>query len=597
MFDSIKKVYSLFDTHAKRKFGYLVTGSVFSGIAEVLALCSIFPFIMFASNPNLSSNKMLSQMASFFHLSTDREILLGLIVGAILSLLVSNLYLSWVTRMQVRFAYLQGHKISFRLFSKYLSKPYEYFLEKNTNELSKNVLSEVSRVVIGVLLPSLQMLTKVVCVLAILLVLLVKEPFLSLVTVAFLGSVYLITYKLVQKKLVSYGAMHSSNNELRYKIVGDLLSGIKIIKLSSKSDYLLNKYNEPSLQVAQADIRSQIIPQVVRYSLEIFVYGGMLLIAFSLISRYGSLTTSLPTLALFAFAGYRMLPAMQQIFNAISTIKYHHKAIELVFQNLQEDETVLLGHKKEIDLTQYDSIQLEDIVFSYPKSDLRIIDHVSVTFPKYCTVGIVGPTGSGKTTLIDILLGLLVPQKGHLRFDDKIQFALNKVNYKKQIGYVPQDVFLIDDSIINNIALGTPEHQIDIEKVMHVCSIAQIDEYIMSLQMNYQTQIGQMGVKLSGGQRQRLGIARALYFSPVLLVLDEATSALDSQTELKFLQALKESTDVKFIVMIAHRLASIKHCDLIYYINQGKCVGWGSYDQLKDSSDDFKNLTQQQSTA
>lgn len=596
MISSIVKIYRLFEKRSKRHFLLLVFGSILSGIAEILALASIFPFILFASEPNLESSKHIAFLAQKLNLQGQQEILIALTLAAIGALVISNLYLGFITRLQIKFAHLQGHWLSYRLFRHYLLKPYIYFLDKNTNELAKNVLSEVGRVVIGVLLPSLQMLTKVVGVLAILSVLIIKEPLLSITSIGVLALIYVVTYKLVQRKLVTYGTEHSQSNEVRYKIVGDLLSGIKIIKLSSRFDYLIDRYKTPSLALSMADIKSQTIPQVVRYSLEIVVYGGMLVIALSLISKYGSLNASLPTLALFAFAGYRMLPAMQQIFNAISTIKYHHKAIELVYQGLNESQVVIAGKQQEIDLSQVDAIELNGVDFTYPNSSVKVLDGVTTRLPKHCTVGLVGQTGSGKTTMIDILLGLLIPQKGQIRFDHEA-YHLGEVSYTSQVGYVPQDVFLIDDTIVGNIALGASEQDLDLVKVEQACQIAQIDDFIRGLPEGYNTHIGQMGVKLSGGQRQRLGIARALYFSPTLLVLDEATSALDSQTELKFLEALKQKSNVRFIIMIAHRLASIKHCDLIYYLQDGQVASAGSFEALKQGSDEFRALTQQQSTA
>ncbi len=597
MIKSLCLIFDLFDKAGQRRLSFIILGSLLSGLAEILALTAVIPFVMFASNPDIAEHSQkIQKIANFLHLTNNNQIFVGLILLAISALILGNMYLIFIASHQIRFAHKQAHQLSFQLFKQYLRRPYSFYLDKNTNELSKNVLSEVGRVVLGVLLPFMQMLTKALAVVSILCVLLYKEPALTLGIVVFLSSTYLLTYKLVQKRLEKYGSIHSKSNELRYRIVGDLLAGIKVIKLSTKFDFLLEQYNEPSSLLAQSDIKSQIIPQVVRYLLEIIVYGGLLVIALYLILRFGSLSASLPTLALFAFAGYRIMPAAQQIFSCLTTIEFHKEAIHLVHENIKANHEI-----PEIDryletpvlLKAQKSIHLKDICYQYPGAETKALHNINLSIKMHEAVGIVGPTGSGKTTIIDILLGLLPAEKG-LIWADGYPLDVQADSYKNQIGYVPQDVFLTDDTILNNIALGEAGEEIDVCAVKQACQIAQIHEFIQDLPQGYATPIGQQGVKLSGGQRQRLGIARALYSAPTLLVLDEATSALDSRTEYQFLQSLKEQSSVRFIVMIAHRLASIQHCDSIYYIVDGQCVAHGPYDQLKKDSSDFNELTKQQ---
>jgi ABC-type multidrug transport system fused ATPase/permease subunit len=594
MLSQIRKVYQLFSKRSQRKLNFILIASGLSGIFEMLTLSAMMPFVMLISKPELmQTSTVVKKVATFFHITTHFDMVIFFGVAALTVLLVGNCYSAFVTAHQLKFSHTQGHKLSCNLLKKYLSKEYSYFLDQNSNTLSKNVLSEVGRVVLGVLLPSLQMMTKFIAVLAIIGVLFITEPMISSIMLFSLGGIYISVYMLLKKRLKILGSKHSLYNQQRYKIVDELFGGIKAIKLNQYSDFLLKQYHAPSEGLANCDIKSQLTPQITRYVLETLVYGGILLLAIYLMLREGNLASSLPILALFAFAGYRLMPALQQVFNCATTIQYHFGAIELVHKCIhEEDQNKNIQHHL-LNLDEINAIHLNNITFKYNQADKNTLQDVSITIKKGECVGIVGSTGAGKTTLIDIILGLLPSKQGNIKINNH-KTILQNSNWPSYVGYVPQDIFLADCSLNQNIAFGVPDEKIDHERIKFVAKIAQIEEFISNLPNKYNTKIGERGVRLSGGQRQRIGIARALYHQPQVLVLDEATSALDSQTELKFLQSLKSNTKTQMVIMIAHRLASIKHCDTIYYLNQGKIQGFGSFEQLQIIHKDFNNLTKQQ---
>jgi ABC-type multidrug transport system fused ATPase/permease subunit len=339
----------------------------------------------------------------------------------------------------------------------------------------------------------------------------------------------------------------------------------------------------------------QNIAELPKYALETIIFGGILLIILYFIGIKKNISGILPLISLYAFAGYRLMPAFQRIFSGFTSLRFHMPVIDTIYNDLYEinnfQKKTSILHQEDFHLNFNESIVLHDITYKYPQSRLEIIKKLDLTIYANTTVGFVGETGSGKTTLIDIILGLLSLYEGEILIDGIPLTRTNIRTWQNNIGYVPQQIYLADDSISNNIAFGIHPNDVDHQSVTKAAKIAKIHDFILNnLQNGYETKIGERGVRLSGGQRQRIGLARALYHDPKVLVLDEATSALDGSTEKEIMDAIYNLSREKTIILIAHRITTVKECDTIFVMENGKIVANGNYDKLITSSEQFRAI-------
>lgn len=364
-------------------------------------------------------------------------------------------------------------------------------------------------------------------------------------------------------------------------MLDEVFSGIKQVKLSSQETYFSKLFTLYSYDYAKSNSAAQAIAQIPRFVIEAIAFGGLLILILIKIDEESFLGT-LPIISLIAFAGYRMLPAFQQIYIALSQLRYSNVIVdhmEQMFQKINEVKLVDKNFRENIVFKK--SIKLNNVDFKYQESNNLILDKINLAIPCKSKVGIIGPTGGGKTTLIDVIIGLLEPIKGHLLIDEIQLNQKNKYGWYKQMGYVPQDTFLVDDNIYHNVAFGIDANEINKKKVEEVCKIACLEDFINNeLPNNYNTIIGDRGIKLSGGQKQRISLARSLYNEPAILVMDEATSALDIETELKIIDNINKLKNDITIIMIAHRHVTLKNCDIIIEIDKGKITRTGTYNEL-----------------
>ena len=356
----------------------------------------------------------------------------------------------------------------------------------------------------------------------------------------------------------------------------------------------MEDYEDPALRFAKHTATQHIIGKLPRYFIEMVAFGGVLALVIYLIISSGDFNSILPVLILYAAAGYRMMPSLQQVYAQLTTIRFSEPAMKILYKELDEmdlkEESKLIKQSKEIKYSK--TLSLQNINYRYPSSEKNIISNLSLEIPYGSKVGFVGPTGSGKTTVIDIILGLLEPADGNVIVDNNILDRSSHASLRSMIGYVPQTIFLRDGTVSENIAFGIDKKDVDIKMVKKAAEIAQISEHIEELPHNYETQVGERGVKFSGGQRQRIGIARALYLNPRILILDEATSALDVITEESVVHEIMNSLENITIITIAHRLSTIKDCDEIFVLDEGKLIGRGNYNHLIENNEFFKALSQ-----
>ncbi len=597
--ETIKTFFNLLTSRERRKL-YLLFCAVFvmAGL-EVVSVGSILPFLQVAADPaSVHENVYLSWAYETFGFPDTHTFLIALGLAALTALVVSNAFIVLTTWALFRYAWGRNHALSWRLLRSYLHRPYGYFLTRNSAELGKNVLEEVTEIVSGMLVPGLRGISKGIVALLIICFLLFIDPVMALMVLTILGSAYTGIYLLVKKRLDVYGERRVETNAERYQFVSEAFGGIKQVKLRGKETAFLEQYKEPSKWYSRYVARSKIIRRTPRYVLEAVAFGGIILIAVYLVAVQKNIQQVIPILGLYAFAGYRLMPALQQAFKGAASARFNLAALEKLREGLRDgvvsgSDVRFNGNQEQKDqsLTLDDRLVLDGVHFTYPGAEEAAIRDLSFTIPARTTVGFVGKTGSGKTTTVDIILGLLRPQEGTISVDGVPLRDDTLHRWQRNIGYVPQSIYLSDDTIARNIAFGVPKQEIHMDAVRDAARRAHIYDFVeKELPNRWETVVGERGVKLSGGQQQRLGIARALYHNPSVLVFDEATSALDQATEASVMEAIYELEGDHTMLMIAHRLSTVKRADNIVMLDQGQKVGEGTYKDLKENNPKFQSM-------
>lgn len=568
MLSSLKQLWQILSPLDKRKVIYvfiLVMGMAFIESAGVI---SIMPFLAVLSNPNVvESNSYLKQLYDFTGAANKQNFILYLGFLSLFVVICSTIF-KIVTQYAVnRFASLQRHYFSTRLLKTYLQQNYEFFIQRNSATLVKNILSEVDQLIWTMILPALSLMSYGVVLLSMVGILLLYDPFMAIATAFVLGLFYASIYMLVRKKLTQIGQEFTQANKERYQTCQEALAGIKDVMINNAEHGYIKQFEESSRVFARHIATRETLGQVPLNVIETVGYGCLIGLAMLLVVSGKAVSHILPVLGLYGFAAYRMLPAAQNMYRAISQIKFSEQVLSVLKPEfaLEKDE---LKHIEK-DSTQYlqfeHSIRLENISFAYPnRIESPILNNFSLEVKKNASLGIVGKSGSGKSTLMDIMLGLLFPQQGKVYIDDVELTADNITQWRDLVGYVPQNIYLADKSIAENIAFGVAKIDIDLKRVEFVARQAQIDDFIQSqLPLGYNTLVGERGVMLSGGQRQRIGIARALYKNPQVLFMDEATSALDTETEQAVNEAIQNLNGKMTMVIIAHRESAVAQCNQI----------------------------------
>ena len=568
MLSSLKQLWQILSPLDKRKVIYvfiLVMGMAFIESAGVI---SIMPFLAVLSNPNVvESNSYLKQLYDFTGAANKQNFILYLGFLSLFVVMCSTVF-KIVTQYAVnRFASLQRHYFSTRLLKTYLQQNYEFFIQRNSATLVKNILSEVDQLIWTMILPALTLMSYGVVLLSMVGILLLYDPLMAIATAFVLGLFYASIYMLVRKKLTQIGQEFTQANKERYQTCQEALAGIKDVMINNAEHGYIKQFEESSRVFARHIATRETLGQVPLNVIETVGYGCLIGLAMLLVVSGKEVSHILPVLGLYGFAAYRMLPAAQNMYRAISQIKFSEQVLSVLKPEfaLEKDE---LKHIEK-DSTQYlkfeNSIRLENISFAYPnRIESPILNNFSLEVKKNASLGIIGKSGSGKSTLMDIMLGLLFPQQGKVYIDDVELTANNITQWRDLVGYVPQNIYLADKSIAENIAFGVAKIDIDLKRVEFVARQAQINDFIQSqLPLGYHTLVGERGVMLSGGQRQRIGIARALYKNPQVLFMDEATSALDTETEQAVNEAIQNLNGKMTMVIIAHRESAVAQCNQI----------------------------------
>jgi len=593
MLNTVSKIISFFDKRDKKICFILLLSFCLIGFFEMLSVASIAPLVAVISHSDIIfSHPVLNSVYQALGFTSVADFILFLGGLVFIFLVMGNGFAAIAQWGLMRFSFLQSHKISTRMLKQYLLEPYAYYLNHNRAEMSKTILSDVYKVVTGVFVNGLQAIAKLIVIVCLFSLLIYVSPFLALFVGGMLGGAYLLFYFLLSKKLSTQGAAATLINGKQYQIVNETLGAIKEVKVLGRESDFLEKFKAISRQYVKAEAMSIISPQITRYVIESIAFGGILLIILYLVRMKGDISQVLPLLALYTLAGYRLLPPMQQTFVGLSLARFYTKSLDAIYQlllNKNDSLDWLKEEEKPFAFTQH--ILLKSVSYYYPFSQVKALDTIDLSIKKNACVGLVGMTGSGKTTMVDLLLGLLDVSEGKIFIDEQILSIDNIKDWQRKIGYVPQKVFLTDDTIAHNIALGIQATDIDREAVIKAAKLANLHEFIeKELPQEYDTMIGENGNRLSGGQCQRIGIARALYHNPEILVLDEATSALDRNTEKNVMASIAALSHQKTIIIIAHRLSTVEQCDCIYFFEKGKIIDSGTYEELVARNNKFRNI-------
>ena len=589
---SLKKIIALLSRQERRRITCLFGAILIMAFIDVVGVASILPFMAVLASPKLiEANPWLSWAYKVGGFASSHTFMIFLGVVVLCSILFSSAFTALTRRAMLRFTHMLNYSLSSRLLSDYVNRPYLFFVNRNSADLSKNILTEVQQCVTGVIFPAIDMLSKVVVSLFIITLLVVVEPMLAIIMVLLLGGVYVGLYSIIKNKLARDGRLRLEMNGKRYQVTAELFGGIKEALVLGRAQDFIQRYSQAARAYATTQADFQIISQLPRYALESLVFSGILLIILYYLVFRGGVELALPLMALYAMAAYRILPGMQYIFQSVTQIRFHLPAVDVLSKDIGVDvHEDCLNSKIEEELDFKRDIELRAVNFTYPDAKEPALKEVSLSISRNSAIAFVGSTGSGKTTLVDVILGLLEPEAGALLVDGKKLNPGCMCAWRRRIGYVPQQIFLADDSVERNIAYGIRQECLDRSAVERVAQIANIHEFVALLPRGYDTIIGERGVRLSGGQRQRIGIARALYHNPDILIMDEGTSALDGMTEEVVMKAIDDLAHEKTIILVAHRLTTVRQCDMIYLMENGRFVSSGKYDELMETNSQFRAM-------
>ncbi len=603
MKNNFSKFFYLFDQREKLQILAIFLLILVGAFLETFVVGLIYPFISILKTPEIiQDHSVLRWIYSSTGVRSTKEFLVWASVGLIAVYLLKNVYTVFLAYIQTKFIFNKQISFSRRLLASYLSQPYTFHLQRNTAELQYKINIVVPALFNSFLLFALMFVIEAITTMSILGLLISVKPLPSIIVVSVLGTATFVFYKAIRKKIGVLGKSRQHHSEQMIQWINQGLGGIKETKVLGREGFFINAYNNHSIHYVSAERFMQVINQLPRPFLETICIISMLIITLLIIVQNKELQSIIPTLSLFAVAAFRIIPSMNRIFAAATQIRYNSYSIEVIYNDLISlnrhafftekgvpDDITKIVVNRENSISFTNAIELKNVCYQYPNAEKLALNRISLTIPKRRSVGFVGASGAGKTTIVDVILGLLIPTQGEVLVDGK-NIKDNLSAWQCKIGYIPQSIYLSDDTIRRNIAFGLPDDQIDEDQIWSALESAQLEEFVNSLSDKLDTFVGERGIRLSGGQRQRIGIARALYHNPEILVMDEGTASLDNETEWEIMQALNRLSGKKTIIIIAHRLSTVKNCDQLYFVREGEVVDYGTYEELLDKCMEFRTM-------
>ncbi len=600
MLNELRKLALLFERKDKlRLIGLL--GLMFAGsMLEMVGVGAVPAFIATLAVPEqVLQHETLQPILEWLGVDTGRELVVWGSVGLILVYVFKTAFLAMVYWMQVRIAESYQVRLANRLFSCYMQAPYEFHLARNSAELLRNVNNETKEIISGVVYPLLSGSMSVMMTLLIVGLLVAATPAYALAGIAVVGLGSWLITRVSRKRLQASGQMAQAERRASVKAIQQGLGGVAEARILGVEERFIAAFEKSSSRLRRAMRTKQFISRISSPLLELSAVAGMLLVVLAIALVRTDITSLIPALALFGAAIIRLKGSISSSVTGLSTLRHSIVAIEPVFRDIRLLEAAsreksrlerkAANRNPDRKLPLEKRIAFEGVSYTYPNTSTPVLKDIQLTIEKGSSIAFVGSTGSGKTTLMNVLLGLLKPQEGSITVDG-VDIHSDLQGWLANVGYIPQTIYLLDDTLRRNIAFGLSDAEIDETRLWSAIRAAQLESFVLSLKDGLKTVVGERGVRLSGGQRQRVGLARALYHNPEVLIMDEATSALDNVTENLVMQALEELKDGRTIIMIAHRLSTVRNCDRIYFMNGGRIEAAGTYEELAGVHDEFREM-------
>ena len=566
---TFNKLRYIFDRRKKFQMLILVFIILIGTVFEFVGITAVLPLInAFIAPEQMLENYYVKLIYDWFRFDNITQFISFLTIAIIGVYVVKNVYIVWMQWIQSRFVFNGQRRMAYRLLSCYMHQPYLFHTAHNSSALLRNVNNDTAQLFTCVQ-SAIQLLTELSVCMVMFIVLIIQDPIITLVVAAALGGFMLVFVKVMNKRMVAYGQSARECTRDTNRWILQAFGGIKETIILERRNFFIRKYDNYSKTLMDTRRKQQFFSNLPHPIMEMTCIAGLLIAVLIKINTNTDMQSFIPTLSLFALAAFRLLPSFNRMSKNFAAITYSKASVDAVYEDLQlcESSAKLQETQNEsaesIQLSQ--EIKVENVSFHYPTIETNVLDNVSISIPKNKSVAFIGPSGAGKTTLADIILGVLEPQQGKILVDGR-DIRESMRSWHKKIGYIPQNIFLCDDTLRNNIAFGVRPGEVDDARVWKAIEEAQLKEFVDSLEKGVETVVGERGTRLSGGQRQRVGIARALYNNPDFLVLDEATSALDNETEKAVMESIDSLSGSKTLLIIAHRLTTIKKCDYIYEI-------------------------------
>ncbi len=597
MIDIYRKIRDLLDARERRMAMLLFGMMLIMGLLEIVSVASVMPFIAVLAKPEVvHTNPYFNKVYQYlgFENTNDFLVFLGIVLFV---LLVGGLAFKALTQWATaRYVQMRNYSLSSRLLRGYLNRPYSFFLNRHSADLGKTVLSEVGAVINKGLMPAMELVANAIVATLIVSLIVAVNPMVAIIALVVLGGAYAAIYFSLRNYLSRIGADRVRVNQQRFQITQEAMGGIKDVKILGLEDGYIQTYRNPASRLARISAMEKLIGEVPQFAMQAIVYGGMLILLLTLlVARDGDLGEVLPLMALYALAGSRLNPALQLLYKAFTALRFGKPALDVLHKDLVETDSIGDAPDTATDdepvepIRLLREVKLDNVTYRYPQAEGPTLKELTLAIPARTTVGLVGSTGAGKTTAVDLILALLTPQHGDLRVDGVAITGDAVRAWQRNLGYVPQHIFLTDDTVAANIAFGKPPEEIDYEAVERAARIAELHDFVtQEMPKGYKTMVGERGVRLSGGQRQRIAIARALYHDPDVLILDEATSALDNLTEKAVMDAVHNLGHRKTIILIAHRLTTVQACDVIFLLERGRLKASGTFAELAERDKQFR---------
>jgi ABC-type multidrug transport system fused ATPase/permease subunit len=564
---SARKLWQLLNAAEHRKAIVLLGLTIVGMALETLGIGLVVPAMALITQPDYVERIPVLRSLNVSFGSPGSA---GLVVGAMLALaaifVVKNCFLAFLTWYQTRFAYAVQERLSQQLFQQYLSQPYSFHLQRNSAQLIRNVTGEVDILRGSALIPATMLLSESFVLAGLFILLIVVEPVGALIVIAVLGGAAWVSYRLTRTYVARWGQARQRHEGARIQHLQQGFGGVKDVKLYGRERQFLSLYRTHNEDAARAGRLQFTFMQFPRMWLELLAVTGLAILVLSMVAQGTPLALVLPTLGLFTAAAFRVLPSVNRILTSVQGLRFGVPAINTLHAELNLAKAVPVVTTAPLCFDN--ALELHDVTFAYPGAVKPALQSVTLSVRRGETVGFIGASGSGKSTLVDVVLGLLTPNTGKVCVDGQ-DIRNDLRSWQDQVGYVPQAIYLTDDTLRRNVAFGLPDELVDEPAVERAIRAAQLDEFVLSLPNGLDTIVGERGVRLSGGQRQRIGIARALYHDPAVLVLDEATSSLDTETERGVMAAVIALHANKTILIVAHRLSTVAHCDRLYRLERG----------------------------